>query len=203
MIRLIIALVFTSAQNLYVVLRNAVTGQVWNTSLNSGGGWENYASGHWANYAIALTEQAGSGFYSVAYPTGIAATDLSIETFYQRGGGSPVLGDAPATGLGNSQGQNLTAVAGDAGAASTFEESLSSMTVGAVAAGTLTANSFTTNLSETAVNAFSGLSIRFTKGASLVGEAALIVAYNPTGGLITIAGSLTAAPVAADGFIIC
>ena len=201
MTRLIIALIFTSAQTLYVVIRNAVTGQVWNPTTGPSGAWENYNSSHWAQYAVALTEQAGSGFYAVAYPAGIAATDLSIETFYQQAGGSPTLGDAPATGLGNSQGQNLTAVGGDASGARTFQASLASMTFGAVAAGTLTPSSFPTNLTDPSLNAYAGLSVRFVSGA-LKGQGATIVSYDPSTGTIGVAAPFTAAPSAADILVI-
>lgn len=182
----------------YAVLHNDSTGQVWNTTLNAGaGGWEAYNSAHWAQYAVPMVEQAGSGYFSAAYPAAITGV-MTTEVLYDNA--TPTLGDAPM-GIGQSQGSNVAAVAGDQPAAVTFQQSLESMTTGAVVSGTLTPNAFTTNLVDPSLNAYIGLSIRFASGA-LKGQGVTILAFNPATGLITTTAAFTAAPAASDTFVI-
>jgi len=66
--------------------------------------------------------------------------------------------------------------------------------------GTPTASSFDTNLTEV-TGAFDGLLLRFVSG-SLAGEARPIATYSSTDGRITLQKPLTAAPSAADEFLI-
>lgn len=193
---------YQTASIVYAVIRGLVSGtrQYWNPTLNTGaGGWEAYNSAHWSQYAIAMTEDAGSGYYAATYPAGISGV-LTTEGYYVRGGGSPALGDSPAVSLVQSQGQNLAAVAGDATVPDTLQKALFCEQLGA-ATGTPTASVISTNLTNAQINAFAGRSIVFTSGAAFQ-CAARIVAYNPTGGVLTLAAPLAATPAAADTFII-
>lgn len=70
---------------IYVLLRNSA-GQVWN-----GASFVGYNSANWSTYAIALTEQSGSGYYTGAFPT-VAAGKYTV-TAYKQFGGSPALTD--------------------------------------------------------------------------------------------------------------
>lgn len=200
MLNFVIETIGVSGLSLYVVIFNCITGQVWNTTLNAGaGGWENYNSGHWAQYAIALTEKAGSGYYSGTYPAAIAAANvLTTEVIYANG--TPTLGDAPQ-GIGQSQGVSVRAIAGDAAAGANLQRSASGMVLGAVAAGSLTSSAFTTDLASTTNAAYQGRVILFTSGV-LIGQVGNIIAYNGTTRAVTVGGPFTAAPSAADKFVI-
>lgn len=192
----IIQTAFSSGVTVYAILRNSLNGQVWN-----GGAFEAYNVAHWASYAITLAEQSSSGVYIAARPAGVAGFLVS-EAFYQQAGGSPASSDAPPYLLGQSGGVNVAAIAGDASAAPTnLESALKTETQGAVAAGTITAGSFPTNLTNTNAGAYQGLTIRFITGAA-AGMAGLIANYTVASGVITLSGSLAVAPSAADLFII-
>lgn len=183
--------------SLYFIVFNQL-GQVWRTTLNAGaGGWETYDSGHWAQYVILLTEKAGSGYYSGAYPPNITGY-LTTEVIYNNA--VPTLGDAPY-GLGQSQGANVAAVGGIADVAPTLQRSLTSMVRGKVIAGTLTASAFTTDVINTETNAFKGRAIYFASG-TLAGQGGIISEFEPITGLITIAGTFTVAPALNDVFVI-
>jgi hypothetical protein len=194
--------------NLYAVVRGIVAGtlQYWNPTLNTGaGGWEAFNSGHWAQYAIAVTEDANSGYYHGAYPvnTQLVANGGPVhtfETYYERAGGSPSLGDAPAADLGFSQGANVDAIATDANVPVTLQQALVSEQRGA-AAGTPTASVIPTNLTSAQANAYQGRAVIFTSGAAFqcVGR---IVAYAVSGGTLTLAAPLPVAPSAGDLFVI-
>lgn len=80
----------SSGLNLYVHIRNSA-GSIWN-----GSAFVTWNVANWATYAIAMTEQTSSGFYSVAFPSSITAGKYSFFV-YQRVGGSPAVGDI-ATG---------------------------------------------------------------------------------------------------------
>lgn len=181
----------------YVVIHSP-TGQLWNTTLNAGaGGWESYASGHWAQYAVPLVEQAGSGYYSAAYPAAISNV-LTTEVLYFNA--TPTIGDAPGGGS-QSQGSNIAAVAGDASVPAKFQASLSSMVLGAVVAGTLTPAAFSTSVVNPSLNAYRGRSVLFTTG-SLAGEGGTIVGYDPVTQIITVSAAFTAAPALNDVLVI-
>lgn len=187
---------YTSGVTVYAIRRNKLNGQVWN-----GGAFEAYNAAHWTSYAITLAEQASSGYYFVAAPAGTAGFLVS-DSFYQQAGGSPATSDAPPFALADSGGVNVAAIAGDASAAPTnLEAALKTETQGAVAAGTITAGSFPTNLTNANAGAYQGLTIRFITGAA-AGMAGLIANYTVASGVITLSGSLAVAPSAADLFII-
>lgn len=194
--RLKIQVVFQIGQTLYVVLINRITGQVWNNNSHA---FENYNSANWAHYAIALTELTGSGIYQAAYPSQIAATEITNEVFYQQAGGGPVVGDVPAAGLNPTQGQNVVGLAGDPVAAQNQEAAASVMTVGQ-AAGTPTTSVIATDLSSTQAGAYAGRSVLFTSGPAAL-CAGRIVGY-AADGTITLAAPLAVAPSAGDNFVI-
>ena len=181
----------------YVVIHNP-DGRVWRTTLNAGaGGWAAFDAGHWAQYAIPLTEQAGSGYYRADYPAAIGDVLTTDVVYYNQ---VPEIGDAPGGGT-NSQGVSIAAVAGDASTAAKFQASLSSMVVGAVIAGTLTPIAFTTGVVNANLNAYQGRSLLFTTGV-LAGQGATISAFDPGTGRITVSAAFTAAPGVADVFVV-
>lgn len=189
--------IYTTGLTLYAIIHNLSTNQVWRTDTNV---WEAYNSAHWTSYALALAEQASSGYYSAAYPAGITNT-LTSEAIYVQAGGSPALSDAPSIASLQSQGVNANGIGFNALAAGNLAQSAGSMMQGSVAAGTLQAASFTTGLTDVAANVYQGRIIVFTSGA-LIRQVGNIIAYSPTGGLITVGGPFTSAPSAADTFII-
>lgn len=189
---------FNVGATLYVFAHNRLTGQAWNNNTLV---WENWNIAHWTQYAIPLTEQTGSGYYTAPRPVGLAGYLVS-ETIYQQVGGSPASGDAPPQGLIRSAGDNVLAISGDALSAPTNLQSvLKSQTQGAVISGTITVSSIPTNLTETIVGAYQGRVLYMLTG-SAAGMAALIANYSPTNGLLTLSGGLAVAPSAADLFII-
>ena len=187
--------------NVYAIVRSVVGGvrKYWNPTLNTGaGGWEVYNSAHWAQYAIALTEDAGSGYYAANYPANISGV-LTTEAYYSTAT-TPTLGDAPIAPLSQSQGDNVASIGGDATVAATLQQALFSEQMSA-AAGVPTASVIPTNLANAQVNAFAGRSIIFTSGAAFQ-CAGRIVGYNPVNGVLTLAAPLAAVPAASDTFII-
>jgi hypothetical protein len=194
----IIEALFTSGSTLYAVIRNRLTGQVWN---NSTPGFEVFNSAHWSQYAIALTEQSPTGYYTATRPAGLAGALVS-ESIYQQGGGSPATSDSPATNLAYSAGDNVAAVSGDpAIAPSNLQAALSTEAQGTVASGTISASSFPTSLTDTLLNLYQGRILLMTSGAAYK-SAAVIAGYNPTNGVITLLGGLAAAPSPGDSFVI-
>lgn len=75
----------TSGLNLYLHIRSGAL--IWN-----GSSFVSYNSANWSTYSIALTEQTGSGFYTVAFPSGIAAGKYTFSLYV---GATPALGDTP------------------------------------------------------------------------------------------------------------
>ncbi len=195
--RFLIETISSTGLSFYAVCFNP-DGTVWNTTLNAGaGGWEAYNSGHWSAYAIPLTEKSGSGYYSAEYPEGIADV-LTTEVIYSNE--TPTLGDQPM-GIAQSQGSNIAAVAGDAAVAATFQASLSTMVLGAIIAGTLTTTSFSTDITNTEINAFRGRTVLFATG-DLAGQGGVISEYDPDTGVITVTGAFSTPPSVADVFVI-
>ena len=180
-----------------MILFNRITGQVWNNNTHA---FENWNSANWAQYAIALTEKTGSGYYTAAIPAGVSGALVS-DVLYLQAGGSPASSDAPPQSLGHSIGDNVAAISGDAAAAPTnLEAALTTETQGA-AAGVPTTSVIPTNLANTTAGAYQGLTMRFINGAA-AGMAGLIANYAVASGVITLAGGLAVAPAAGDLFII-
>lgn len=192
--------VFQPGQTLYVVIHDPALDKVWNPTLNAGAGaWETYNNAHWIQYAIPMTEQAGSGYYTAAYPAGIVNV-LTSEAIFQQGGGTPALGDG-ALGLGQSQGANLAAVAGDAAQPAKLQASLSSMIIATVQAGANTASAILTDLPDVVDNVYQGRVALFTSGG-LIREAGTIISYTALTQTLTFSAPFTSAPVAGDKLVI-
>lgn len=194
----IIERIFTVGQTLYVFEFNRITGQVWN---NVSPAWETWNAAHWTQYAIAMTEKAGSGYYTAARPAGIAGA-LVTDVFYQQAGGSPASSDAPPQAIDRSLGENVAGISGDPAIAPTnLQAVLASQAQGAVAAGTITTASFPTTLTNANAGAYSGRTLYMLNGAA-AGMAALIANYTVASGVLTLAGGLAVAPGAGDLFAI-
>lgn len=74
-----------SGLTLYATLHNS-TGQVWN-----GSSFVSYNSANWSTYAISLTEQTGSGYYTAAFPS-VTAGKYTVKA-YKQFAGSPAIDD--------------------------------------------------------------------------------------------------------------
>lgn len=184
---------YQTGQTLYAVVRSA--GQIWNTNTLA---FENYASGHWTQYAIAMTEQVPTQYYSASYPSQITGV-LTTECVYVQSGVSPATTDQ-MIGQGQSQGANILSISGSVQAALNLLASLLTIINGAVTSGTLSTTQMSTNLGSATNNYLNGRVIIWTSGV-LLGQAAAITAYNGTTKVLTFTG-VTNAPSAADTFII-
>ena len=187
---------YASGEVLYAVLVSP-TGQFYNTVTP---GFENYVAGHWAQYAVALTEFAGSGIYQGTYPVASPAV-LTTDIIFQQAGGTPTLGDPPASNIYSSQGTNLAALATLVASANNLALTSGAMVQGAATATVLTSTAFTTTLTSTTNAAYQGRLCVFTDGV-LSGQIGNIIAYNGEDFMITVAGPFTSAPGAGDTFII-
>ena len=193
-----IATTFTAGATLYAVIHHT-DGTVWNDSLEV---FEAYDDAKWAQYAIPLTEQGSSGYYRGTFPAGAKGDFLTTEVVYQQAGGSPTLGDAPATGVGQSQGFDVAAIAASVVAASNLNKSLLSMIQGAVTSGgTSTASKIFTDLADTDNYVYKGRIVVWTSGV-LIRQVGNIIAFNGTEHSVTVGGPFTQAPGVADTFII-
>ena len=193
----IIEVVNASGSNIYVVLKNRITGQTWN---NNTPGWETFNPAHWSDYFVALTEDTGSGYYWAARPAGVAGS-LVTDVFYVRAGASPATTDAPPFNLLHNEGENVAAINADpAVAPQNLQACLATAIQGAVAAGTITNSSFPTNVTGLANNLIVGRTLFFKTG-SLAGAAVAILSYNGGTGVIGVS-PLVGAPSVADTFII-
>jgi hypothetical protein len=189
---------FTTGATLYAVIHHT-DGTVWNDSLEV---FEAYDDSKWAQYAIPLTEQGSSGYYRGTFPAGAKGDFLTTEVVYQQAGGSPTLGDAPATGVGQSQGFDVAAIAASVVAASNLNKSLLSMIQGAVtSAGVATASKFFTDLADDTDYVYVGRIVVWTSGV-LIRQVGNITVYNGLEKSITVGGPFTQAPGVADTFII-
>jgi hypothetical protein len=186
--------IYPTGNNLYAVIQDPATAKVWNTGTLL---FEAYSSGHWANYAIALAERAGTGYYSAAYPAQIVIR--TSEVLYLRAGGSPTVGDVPVT-LGNSQGNNMAAINGSVAAANNAGLAAGSEVQGAAQSGTLTTTQMSTGLAATLNGAYVGRTVIWTSGV-LAGVAAAITGYASTNGVLTFT-QVPSAPSPGDAFII-
>lgn len=189
--------IYQTGQSLYAILINPVDGTVWN-EMNTA--WEAYNSGHWSQYAISLTEYSGSGYYRAAYPITVPVV-LSTDLIYVQSGGSPTLGDVPASNLGQSQGVNVAAIGQSVNGANNLSTTTNLMLAGSVIAGTLTPSSFPTNLTSSVNAAYQGRTCFFATG-ELINQVGNIIAYDGTSFTITVGGPYTAAPSIGDIFII-
>lgn len=178
----------------YAILHNP-DGTVWNV-MNSA--WEAYNQSNWSQYAIPLTEQAGSYYYRAAMPAG-STTVIPTTVVYLQAGGSPTLGDI-VIGSAQTSGANLFAVNSNVVAASNLGLAAGSEVQGAAVSGTLSVTQMSSNLTNTLNNAYLGRSIVWTSGL-LTGVAAGITAYDGTTKILSFT-AVPVAPTAADTFII-
>ncbi len=191
---------YLSGRNLYVVIHAG--GQVWNKDTVA---FESYNQANWIHYAVPLAEQTSSGYYSAAYPSGIAAGTLSTDCLYQQNGATPVLpalpgGDSFLSAF-QSQGTNVQKLAGDGQAPINMAAAADVIfATGAVQSGTISSSSFPTNLPSAPAQAYVGRIIAFTSGIC-IGQETNITAYNPTGGVVTVT-ALTNAPSVDDTFVV-
>lgn len=186
--------VSTPGLNLYVVIHQG--GQVWNTNSLT---FENYNSAHWLQYATSLSEQSGSGYYSAAYPSQIAAGGLSTEIIYQRIDSNPTLGDPPLS-IGQSQGVNVQALNAAGSAAIKMQTAVDTEVRGTATSSTLSTTQMSSDVSNALANAYLGRTILWTSG-TLSGCAASILGYATTNGVFTFT-PVPAAPGAGDSFIL-
>lgn len=189
--------IYSSGQNLYAVLVNP-DGTVWNQNLSV---WETYNSAHWPQYAVVLTEYTGSGFYRAAYP--IAEPDaLSTDIIYTRVGGTPALGDTPASNLYQSQGANVGAVGNYWQSAQNMAFALGTQQLGAIVGTPVDSKTLATDLTNTELDAYAGRVIIMTSG-TLIQQASPITAYDGTTFTLTITGFPSGStPANTDTFVI-
>ena len=194
---------FLTGSILYVIIYNPVTGQFWNTTLNTGaGGWDTYNEAHWASYAISMTEYAGSGIFSAAYPAALAGGILTQEWIFKQAGGSPAPSDGPNVYESQSQGVNLVNVLGDSTSVANFLANLNVEAAGQAVAGVLTTTQMTTNLADTQPNVYVGRSLYFTSGAN-IRQVAAITACIQNGTTYQLTFSpVNNAPTAGDTFLV-
>lgn len=202
MTQLPVLTIYQSTFTLYFMVRGQVGGlnKIWNTTLNAGaGGWQTYNSANWSQYAISMTEDTGSGVYIGVYPPNISAV-LTAETIYVQGGGSPAIGDAPASGIGSSQGSNISGIVGDAQTALNMGEAVGSEQTGALI-GTPTASLLPTDLLSAVSDAFIGRILIMTSGGATQ-QVAYVNAYDGSTKILTLATPLVTTPLAGDTFVI-
>ena len=189
---------FTSGVTLYAVIHNP-GGFVWNNVTLA---FEAFNQAMWAQYAVPLTEQGTSGYYSAAFPVGAAGSQLTSEVIYQQALATPQTADAPATGVGQSQGVDVAALGTSVLAVSNLQVSALSMYQGSVSSdGLSTTKRVYFNDPVTLVDTYGGRIIVFTSG-DLIRQVANIEVYNALLKYADIAGALTSAPVIGDTFII-
>lgn len=202
-----------TGQTVYNILQSMSTGQLWN-----GSAMEAYNQSHIGNYAIATSEQSGSGRYILAVPGGLPSDNYWASSYIETvNPGTPTLGDTPLDIMrfgwlaGNivdvGSGVNVGAINGSTSAAVNLAIASNAYVVGAAAAGTLTTSSMTTNLApaNAFANMFSGRTLIFTSGVNAA-LAVLVTAFAVTGGKLTFVayGSLPApsAPSNGDTFLL-
>lgn len=190
--------IYSVGQTLYAILISPVDGKVWN---QTGQAWETYSSGHWSQYAVLLTEYSGSGYYRAAYPISEPSV-LSTELIYVQNGGSPALGDTPATVLGQSQGVNVAAAGNSWDAGHNFADSVGSQQSGSISGTPTSSTLLTTDLLSIETDTYAGRAIIMISG-DLIQQAAFITAYDGTTKDLTINGFPSGdTPADGDAFII-
>lgn len=189
---------YASGQHLYAILINPVDGTVYNTVTP---GWEAYNGGHWAQYAVTMPEYAGSGYYRGVYPIA-APTVLSTDIIYAQSGGSPALGDSPASSIYQSQGANVGAVGNAWQSGQNMAFSFGSQQLGAIFGTPASPTVLVTNLTNPHLDAYAGRALIMTSGA-LIQQASPITAYDGGTFTLTITGFPSGAtPANGDTFII-
>ena len=90
---------FRTGRTCYHVIRNQTSGYVWSMSGGTGGAFEIFASGNWANYGLSMTEQGITGYFVGSIPTAMGAGVVAV-TAKEQLGGSAVQTD-PTIGVGD------------------------------------------------------------------------------------------------------
>lgn len=163
--------------------------------------WVTFVLGDLANYVMAYTEKANTGFYTAAYPEDFTLDVLPTEISYQQAGGSPALpDDLPAISIGQSQGSNIAALLGDVPTASNFAINCKNMEQATVQAGTPTVNECLTDLTADTDNRYNGRVVLFTSG-NVIRAAAIITGFDAGTGLLSYT-TLAAAPEAGDTLLV-
>jgi hypothetical protein len=191
-------IVFTTGSHVYAIIRGVIGGvrKYWNPTLNTGaGGWEVYNSAHWSQYAIALTEDASSGYYAASFPVGISGV-ITSESYYNNA--APTLGDAAISSISYSQGRNANGVGADPVAAANAQQAFGSELAFAATA-TPTNQVIPTTLTTAQALASVGRALIMTSGAAINCAARVIGA---SGSTLTLASTLPALPVATDTGVI-
>lgn len=189
---------YSTGSTLYAVVHHT-DGRIWNDVAQA---YQAYNGASWAQYAIPLTEQGSSGYYRADFPAAAAGDFLTTEVVYNQAGVAPDTVDAPATGIGQSQGVDVAAIAKSVVAAARLALSLGGMITGTVTgAVAATTTAFPTTLNDAADNVYQGRLVLFYSGA-LIRQVGNIAAYDSVNGLVTVAGPFTEAPGVADAFII-
>lgn len=83
-----------TGRTLYAVVRNAA-GQLWYTVTPA---FEAYNAAHWTAYALALSEQGASGYYTASFPGAITTPGRYSIDVRQQLGGSPATSDPVVAG---------------------------------------------------------------------------------------------------------
>lgn len=193
-----IEVVYQTGQTIYSILISEEDGAAWNETDQV---WETYNSGHWAKYAVHLTEYTGSGYYRAAYPIA-APSFLTTDLLFAQSGGSPALGDTPVTAIYHSQGENVAAAANSWTAAHNMGAALRTQQVGAISGTPPDATTLPTNLTNSSADAYAGRAIIMTSGA-LIQQASFITEYDGTTFTLTTSGFPSGGtPVNGDEFII-
>jgi len=181
-----------SAQNIYIIIRNAAQ-QVWN-----GTSFERYQSSDYHLYPIDAKEQGlASQFYGVILPTSLPTGDYSI-AFYEQSGSAPGEGDTlidyvdnfpwnssipsevglsdldtrlPASLVGGKMDSDMVAISGDTASADALERALEGTNLGSVDTATFTATTtvFETDLTEASDDHFNNQALVWGTGAANAG----------------------------------
>lgn len=80
-----ISLRYQTGRTLYFTVHNETSGFIWNLSGGTGGAFEAFVSGNWANYAISLAEQGVSAYYTGNFPSTIQPGVYAIDARQQAG----------------------------------------------------------------------------------------------------------------------
>lgn len=191
----IIEVSYQSGSSLYAIIHRS-DGLVWNNFTLA---FEAYNAANWGQYAVVLAEQAGSGYYSAAYPVGIQGT-LTTEVVYEVRSGSPALSDAPGISMGQSQGSNIAAIFNNQLAAQNMGAALGVEILGQAVAGLLSSTQMTTNLPDAIDSVYVGRTLYFTAGG-LIRQAGRITAYLGATRMLTFT-AMTGTPAIGDAFVI-
>lgn len=196
----VIQATYQTGFSLYAVIHNPLTGQVWNASTQA---FEIFMSGNWANYAVAMTEQTGTGYYSASFPgsaiLAAAGAALMTEAVYIRAGGSPTIGDIPAMNLQQSQGVNVASMLGNYTPLFNMLVALSTENVLLVSSSTANTVTATTTPSANADN-YIGRALVFAPGGAAAQQAYKISGY--AAGVFTLSTPLLTTPNNGDQFVV-